>query len=91
MRWYLLPLKNTRVSADGPGGTEYWQLRWPVLSRQIGSHRDPRRAQSPALYLAYALAVLTPTLAVSVRRLHDTGRSGRWLLGRAWFRWSGGS
>ncbi len=28
----------------------------------------------------YALAVLLPSLAVSVRRLHDTGRSGWWLL-----------
>ena len=28
----------------------------------------------------YALAVLIPGLAVSVRRLHDTERSGWWLL-----------
>jgi uncharacterized membrane protein YhaH (DUF805 family) len=28
----------------------------------------------------YSLAVLLPTLAVSVRRLHDTDRSGWWLL-----------
>jgi len=28
----------------------------------------------------YALAMLIPTLAVSVRRLHDTGRSGWWIL-----------
>jgi uncharacterized membrane protein YhaH (DUF805 family) len=28
----------------------------------------------------YALAVLLPSLAVSVRRLHDTDRSGWWLL-----------
>ena len=28
----------------------------------------------------YTLAVLIPTLAVSVRRLHDSGRSGWWLL-----------
>ena len=28
----------------------------------------------------YALAVLIPSIAVSVRRLHDTGRSGWWLL-----------
>ncbi|TJY41720.1 DUF805 domain-containing protein [Cohnella pontilimi] len=28
----------------------------------------------------YALAILLPSLAVSVRRLHDTGRSGWWLL-----------
>lgn len=28
----------------------------------------------------YALAVLLPSLGVAVRRLHDTGRSGWWLL-----------
>jgi len=28
----------------------------------------------------YSLAVLIPTLAVTVRRLHDTNRSGWWLL-----------
>ena len=28
----------------------------------------------------YSLAVLVPILAVSVRRLHDTGRSGWWIL-----------
>lgn len=28
----------------------------------------------------YTLAILIPSLAVGVRRLHDTGRSGWWLL-----------
>lgn len=28
----------------------------------------------------YALGVMIPGMAVSVRRLHDTGRSGWWLL-----------
>lgn len=28
----------------------------------------------------YSLAVLVPGLAVSVRRLHDTGRSGWWII-----------
>ena len=28
----------------------------------------------------YSLAVLLPGLGVSVRRLHDTGRSGWWIL-----------
>jgi uncharacterized membrane protein YhaH (DUF805 family) len=30
--------------------------------------------------LIYALAVLLPSIAVTVRRLHDTGRSGWWAL-----------
>jgi uncharacterized membrane protein YhaH (DUF805 family) len=32
------------------------------------------------LGLIYSLAVLIPGLAVGVRRLHDTGKSGWWLL-----------
>jgi uncharacterized membrane protein YhaH (DUF805 family) len=32
------------------------------------------------LYCVFALAMFIPSLAVSVRRLHDTNRSGWWLL-----------
>lgn len=33
------------------------------------------------LAYAFVLAIFTPTLAVTVRRLHDTGRSAWWSLG----------
>jgi len=29
---------------------------------------------------AYWLAIILPTLGVGIRRLHDTGRSGWWIL-----------
>jgi uncharacterized membrane protein YhaH (DUF805 family) len=32
------------------------------------------------LYLAVGLALIIPSLAVAVRRLHDTNRSGWWVL-----------
>ena len=32
------------------------------------------------LYVLYALAVILPSLAVGVRRLHDTGKSGWFIL-----------
>ena len=32
------------------------------------------------VYLLYVLATLLPSLAVTVRRLHDTGRTGWWIL-----------
>jgi len=35
---------------------------------------------SLVLTVVYGLALLLPSLAVSIRRLHDTGRSGWWLL-----------
>ena len=34
----------------------------------------------PIVNFIWGLIVLIPTLAVGVRRLHDTGRSGWWLL-----------
>src|SRR5688500_1499893 len=33
-----------------------------------------------AIYLIYILAVFIPSLAVAVRRLHDTDRTGWWIL-----------
>ena len=35
---------------------------------------------APLLGMLYALGVFIPSLAVAVRRLHDTNRSGWWLL-----------
>ncbi|MGM0545800.1 MAG: DUF805 domain-containing protein [Bacteroidota bacterium] len=35
---------------------------------------------SMMLPMLYSLAVLLPSIAVGIRRLHDTGRSGWWLL-----------
>ena len=32
------------------------------------------------VYFIYALAVLVPSIAVGIRRLHDTDKSGWWLL-----------
>lgn len=32
------------------------------------------------LYIVYALALLLPSLSIAVRRLHDTDKSGWWLL-----------
>ena len=37
-------------------------------------------ADVPALPLYYTLVVMLPGLAVTVRRLNDTDRSGGWLL-----------
>jgi len=36
--------------------------------------------KSPGLMLLWALGVFLPLLSAGVRRLHDTGRSGWWIL-----------
>lgn len=42
------------------------------------AHASPVVFIGPALLIIYALAMVVPTLAVTVRRLHDAGYSG-WL------------
>jgi uncharacterized membrane protein YhaH (DUF805 family) len=32
------------------------------------------------LYVIYALALIVPSIAVTIRRLHDTDKSGWWIL-----------
>lgn len=50
--------------------SEYW---WFVLANVI-------IGCIPFVNFIWGLAVLIPSLAVGVRRLHDTGRSGWWML-----------
>jgi len=72
----------------------------PYLITFFGSFNFATATFSPSgaywffffLLLLYGLFLLLPQLAVSVRRLHDTGRSGGWwfiqfvpLIGTIWF------
>ena len=53
-----------------PTRAEFW---WFFLFTFLGG-------LIPIVGLIFALAVLIPSIAVAVRRLHDTDRSGWWLL-----------
>ena len=63
------------------GRAEYW---WFFLANLIVSVVLNVLARASGLFsilgLVYSLALLVPGLAVAVRRLHDTGKSGWWLL-----------
>ena len=44
-------------------------------------HMTPEEAsRGGILQVVYSLAIFLPTLALSVRRLHDIGKSGWWML-----------
>lgn len=81
MNWYLEVLKKYAVFDGRARRTEYWMfvlfnaIVYFVLSFVEGLVGGPG-----ILAMVYGLAVLVPGLAVSVRRLHDTSRSGWWLL-----------
>jgi uncharacterized membrane protein YhaH (DUF805 family) len=87
MNWYLAVLNKYAVFQGRARRREYWMFTlinllivtglsfvdmvtgWYSLAGEVGM-----------LSGLYSVAVLIPSLAVSVRRLHDTDRSGWWVL-----------
>ncbi|MGW0468814.1 DUF805 domain-containing protein [Streptomyces sp. NPDC003027] len=80
MNWYLDVLKKYAVFSGRARRKEFWMFTlFNVLISIVLSVIDAALGIQ-LLSLIYTLAVLIPALAVSVRRLHDTGRSGWWIL-----------
>jgi uncharacterized membrane protein YhaH (DUF805 family) len=87
MNWYLAVLRNYAGFSGRARRMEYWMFTLINVLISIGlAIVDVMTGMaSPVTGLGvlsciYALAVFVPSLAVSVRRLHDTDRSGWWLL-----------
>lgn len=86
MNWYLEVLKKYAVFNGRARRKEYWMffLFNIIIALGLGLIEGiagiaPESDQS-ILATLYMLAVLLPGLAVKTRRLHDTSRSGWWLL-----------
>ena len=87
MNWYLSVLKQYAVFKGRARRKEYWffflfNLIASVVLTVIDFMTGLLDAELGIGLLSglYSLAVLIPSLAVTVRRLHDTDRSGWWLL-----------
>lgn len=87
MNWYLQVLKKYAVFNGRARRSEYWYfvLFNLIVSIVLGIVDGITGGYSPEAGIGllggiYTLAVLIPSIAVSVRRLHDTERSGWWLL-----------
>ena len=81
MYWYLEVLKNYAVFSGRAKRTEYWMFFLFNFIIAFGIGFVEGILGGPGVIgLLYGLLVLIPGIAVSVRRLHDTGRSGLWLL-----------
>ena len=87
MNWYLGVLKNYAAFNGRARRKEYWyfllfniiiSIVLAVIDGVTGSF-NPKGGMG-LLGGIYILAILIPGIAVSVRRLHDTARSGWWLL-----------
>ncbi|MGB5598315.1 MAG: DUF805 domain-containing protein [Thiothrix litoralis] len=90
MKWYFYVLKNYAKFTGRGSRSEYWYYTlvnliifaiFMILLNVAGASGVTELAMGAAiLFLLYALATLIPSIAVAVRRLHDTGRSGWWML-----------
>lgn len=87
MNWYLNVLKSYATFSGRARRKEYWffVLFNLIVSIALGFIDGITGLFSPEAGIGllggiYSLAVLLPSLALSVRRLHDTDRSGWWLL-----------
>ncbi|WP_432947392.1 DUF805 domain-containing protein [Kribbella sp. CA-253562] len=85
MHWYLDVLKKYVVFSGRARRKEFWMFTLfnviisivlSAIDRMIGTDSSG----TGLLGGIYSLLVLLPSLAVTVRRLHDTDRSGWWIL-----------
>lgn len=86
MNWYLAVLKNYAGFSGRARRKEYWMFVLfniifvavaVILDNLLGTAIE--ETGFGLFYFLYLLAVLIPSLAVAVRRLHDVGKSG-WMI-----------
>jgi len=93
-RYFLDTLKNRYAQFDGRASrSEFWyfalfyflidivvaSIDAFVLNPMLGLTPD-QAAQGGFLQMIFALALIIPSIALSIRRLHDIGKSGWWYL-----------
>ena len=82
MNWYLEVLKKYAVFSGRARRKEYWMfvlfnfIIIFVLELIGGGMRKSYSVPSTI----YQLAVLVPSIAVGVRRMHDTNHNGWWII-----------
>ncbi|WP_391207646.1 DUF805 domain-containing protein [Psychrobacillus sp. L4] len=81
MYWYLKALKNYVGFKGRARRKEYWMfILFDIIISIVFAIVESIAGLSSLLTGLYSLVTLLPALAVTVRRLHDTGRSGWWFL-----------
>ncbi len=86
MNWYVEVLKKYAVFDGRARRREYWlfflfNLIIACILVIIEGIFGIGSGEGPGVLMSlFPLAIAIPSLAVGVRRLHDTGRSGLWML-----------
>ena len=82
MQWYLSVLKNYVGFSGRARRKEYWMFT--LINAIVGAIINVIQLilglELPYLSMLYLLATFLPVLALAIRRLHDTVRSGAWAL-----------
>ena len=80
MSWFIEVLKKYAVFSGRARRKEYWMYTLFVVIIYAVLLGIGIAIKTPIIAIVFYIAILLPSLAVGVRRLHDTGRSGWWLL-----------
>ena len=82
MNWFIDCITKNYVNFSGRARRkEYWMFNlFNIIACVVVMLLDSFMELNNVLILIYVLAILIPSYAVTVRRLHDTGKSGWWLL-----------
>lgn len=87
MEWFLVALKKYAVFQGRARRKEYWYfilfyiliyIGLSIIEGMFGGSGSS--GQGGILTAVFTLGMLIPSLSVGVRRLHDTNRSGWWVL-----------
>jgi len=87
MSWFIEALKKYAVFSGRSRRKEYWffvlfvviiSIVLNIIDGLIGVY--DRSMGAGLLSTIFSLAILIPSIAVSVRRLHDIDRTGWWVL-----------
>ncbi|WP_266160814.1 DUF805 domain-containing protein [Dyella silvatica] len=79
--WYLKCVKQHYADFEGRARRqEYWMFTLVNIIISVVLVGIFSAIKLPFVANLYSLAVLVPSIAVGVRRMHDIGKSGWWLL-----------
>ena len=80
MHWYTDVIKKYAVFDGRANRPEYWWFTLINFIITVVLDVVLRGAAGQAIGGIYGLAVLLPSIGVAIRRLHDTNRTGWWIL-----------
>ena len=80
MKYYLKVLQNYATFKGRASRSEYWYFVLFNIIFSIVLGFVSGIVDLPILYTIYSLALLIPSIAVAVRRMHDVGKSGWFIL-----------